>query len=58
MAKKVDHLEKEEERLEKKLKDALKDDEGWLIVRSKTKVILINEDELKIEPVKKAKGRK
>ena len=52
-----DHSE-DEKKLEAKLKKALEDDEGWLIVRGKTKVILINEDELKIEPVKKAKDRK
>jgi len=57
MAKKDDYLEKEEERLEKKLKDALKDDEGWLIVKGGSKVILINDDDLKIEPAKKAKAK-
>ncbi len=41
-----------------KAQKALEDDEGWLIVRGRTKVILVNVDELKIEPVKKAKVRK
>jgi sporulation protein YlmC with PRC-barrel domain len=52
-------LEKEEERLERLLKKALEEDEGeWYYVRKVGKVIVINEDELVMKPVRRAKKRK
>ena len=59
MAKKKEmDLDKEEERLEALAKKAVESEEGWIIVRGGTKVILINEDDLKMEPIKKAKAKK
>jgi len=55
MAKSKLDLKKEEERLEKLMKEALKREDEWMWVEECGKVILINEDELKIEPIKKTK---
>jgi hypothetical protein len=57
MVKKKKSFEDEIDELEKMAEEAVKDEEGWTIVREGTKVILINEDELKIEPVKKVKRK-
>ncbi len=57
MVKKKKSFEEEIDELEKLAEEAVKDEEGWTVVRGGTKVILINEDELKIEPVKKVKKK-
>jgi len=58
MARKKINLDKEEERLEMLAKESVESEEGWIIVRGGTKVILINEDDLKMEPIKKTKAKK
>jgi len=57
MVKKKKSFEEEINELEKLAEEAVKDEEGWTVVRGGTKVILINEDELKIEPIKKVKNK-
>ncbi len=57
MIKKRKSFEEEIDELEKLAEEAVKDEEGWTVVRGGTKVILINEDELKIEPIKKVKKK-
>ena len=57
MVKKKKSFEEEIDELEKLAEEAVKDEEGWTVVRGGTKVILINEDELKIKPIKKVKKK-
>ena len=57
MVKKKKSFEEEIDELEKLAEEAVKDEKGWTVVRDGTKVILINEDELRIEPVKKVKKK-
>ncbi|WP_457550667.1 hypothetical protein [Archaeoglobus sp.] len=44
MVKKKKSFEEEIDELEKLAEEAVKDEEGWTVVRGGTKVVLINED--------------
>ncbi|MFQ6056306.1 MAG: hypothetical protein ACE5KE_16115 [Methanosarcinales archaeon] len=44
--------EEEVKLLEELAKKAVEDEKEWMVVRGGTKVILINEDELTIKPIK------
>jgi hypothetical protein len=45
------------EKLEELAKKAVEDEESWVVVRGGSKVILINEDELKVKPIDKVKKK-
>jgi len=52
------NINEELENIEKELAKAVENDENWMVVKGGSKVILTNEDELTIKPVKKAKTKK
>jgi len=58
MAKKRVNLEKEEKILNELAKKAIESEEDWFVVKGGTKVILINEDDLIIERIRKSRIEK
>ena len=58
MVEKKKNINEELENIEKELAKAVENDENWMVVKGGSKVILINEDELTIKPVKKVKTKK